>query len=98
MFLKILFLFVWISGQSPYARARLAGVEDAPYAFNERTMEYEIHSDGTYEYFYSEVVEVLKEGRKQEIGTRRIPYNSRTSRLTVLKAEVVNGARRQSVD
>ena len=80
------------------AFARQARLEDAAFAFNERTMDFEVHKDGTYEYVYTEEIEVLKEGHKQDIGTRRIPYNSRSSTLTDVKAEVINAEKHQAVD
>ena len=96
-FLPFLYIFL-CPGYERVCLARPSRLDDASFAFNQRTTEFDVAKDGTYTYRYFEEIEVLKEGRKQEIGTRRIPYNSRTSKMTVLKAEVTNGTQTQKVD
>jgi hypothetical protein len=72
------------------AAASWATLDDAEYTTDYEINELSINKDGTYEYTRDEVITILKDQARGNIGSRYLNYNPKESRLIILKAETIN--------
>ena len=96
--LRVFLLCLSLSAFSAHeASARWASIEDANAVSEYDNYDVTISANGAWKYVRENLIEVRNEDGRANYGTSTIKYNSRTSKITDIKAETISTNQRHPV-